>query len=660
MKKSYLMLAAAAALFAACSSNDLAEEKQSPQNQEPAAEQAVDFNVYVGRGTTRAGYAGEMNNTNIVLSKAAGGGFGVFGYYTDGELYAGNTKPNFFYNQGVFKGTSTWEYTPVKYWPNEFGSDAISDQVDRVTLFAYAPYVEVDPLTGVVTGDNTKNITGMTRNNATGDPFVKYTATMDASNTVDLCYAVAAEDFTSSNSTTFPNDIKKGQPYINVTKPGLGDPGVIKFDFKHALAKLNVTVDYDVNEVSHGSNSLNDFTKIWIRSVTFEGITSKGALNLNSGEWYQIDASGDNKISGGTITVYDGRKEGKEAIGAAANEAPATLNPALVQSLPYDKDAWETALKTTDPTKVNGVESSEKNLFKFTTSTDPVYVIPTGEKMKVTIVYDVETLDKNLAYYLSDGVTPGSTIQNTITKTIDTFGELEAGKHYVLKLHLGMRSVDFTANVIGWDETTPDSNTDLPSNLPAYAAASSSSGELGEATIGASELTYQFAVTGFTAGETLTITPSSGDFSASDADNKASAAGVADITATFAAPNTTTSKKPGTVTVSGVTSNKGGQVKVYQAPHAFGLEFVSATSTTITVKVGATGGIGEGVTGSIKTSLPAIANIKVEDVNAIGTNLASSVSEYVITTSSELTSGKKYKVTVTDGDVTEFFTFTKN
>ena len=46
MKKSYLMMAAAAALFAACSSNDLAEEK-SPQITQQTAEQVVGFDATV-------------------------------------------------------------------------------------------------------------------------------------------------------------------------------------------------------------------------------------------------------------------------------------------------------------------------------------------------------------------------------------------------------------------------------------------------------------------------------------------------------------------------------------------------------------------------------------------------------------------------------------
>ena len=465
MRKLYLF-AAMAAMLASCSSDDLTVEKQSQQAQQNS-EQAVDFDVYVNRGLTRGGISGPIANTTVIQTGShKDAGFGVFGYYTDGERYSGITKPNFFYNQQVTYGTTTgWTYTPKKYWPNEFGSDAISDQVDRVTLFAYLPWVEVDPLTGTVKPaveselsgtdaekekqrnekDPTTNIIGMSRNNVTGDPFVKYVATMDATNSVDLCYAVAAEDFTSSNSALNKNNIKKGQPYIDVVKPGIDANSKIKFDFKHATAQLKVTVDAVVNAAENGTSSDNvdaDYTRIWIRSVTFEGITQKGSLNLNGGEWY--DMNGTNKITTGSLTLFDGRKDGKEAILAATNETPSSINSKLIQSSAY---VFGTGGVIDDSKNEPGVIKTKQNLFNSATDNDPILVIPTNEKMKVTIVYDVETVDKNLAYYLSDGSTQGSTIENSISKTIETFGNITAGYCYTLNLHLGMRTVDFDAEV---------------------------------------------------------------------------------------------------------------------------------------------------------------------------------------------------------------------
>ena len=584
MKKQLFFLAVAALALASCSSeNDVV---QTPAVQQTANDEvAVDFDVYTSRGTTRGGDDGILTTegTGSHEIKLTEKGFGVFGYYTNGEPYSGITKPNFFYNQMVKKDGSVWKYNPVKYWPNEFGEDAISDQVDRVSLFAYAPWVEVNGLTGIVTDDPTNNIVGMTRNTSTGDPFIKYTATMDATNSVDLCYGVAAEDFTSSNSVYNQNDIKKGDPYINVVKPGLS--GKIKYDFKHALAQLTVNIDAVVNAVSATSTENVDqkYTRIWVRSVTFEGITQKGSLNLNGGEWY--DVNGNNKITSGSLTVYDGRKDGKEANDAATNETPQTLNSTLVQSNPYTISGDPKVITSTTPV---GVTNTTVNLFKHAGSddaqklSDPVFVIPTGEKMKVTIVYDVETYDSNLAFYLSDGSTPGSTIENNISKTIDTFGYIEAGKHYVLNLHLGMRTVDFEAEVADWVDVNADA--DLPSNLPTFKAGNSHT-----VTLGANVTTYQFAISGLAANEaTSRTTDNTIVIQGSSSIANANSSGIAIGTMTLK-PNTTTAKTTtGYMEITGTTSPT--RINIIQLPHELGLSAseLSAGTKTITLTSTAT------------------------------------------------------------------------
>jgi hypothetical protein len=221
----------------------------------------------------------------------------------------------------------------------------------------------------------------------------------------------------------------------------------LKFEFNHALAALNVQIDADVDENTHGTTALAAQTKIYVRSVTFEGFASKGMFNLNAPKsapkWY--DMTGNNELTSGKVTIYDGRRDGSEGQvnAAASNETPNDLNPVIVQNNP----ATTGVPSGTDPV----------NLFNSATLDAPIYVIPVGdEQLKVTIVYDVETADPNLAGYLSDGTIKGSTIENKITKAI-TFGSTEtalkltAGKKYTVKLHLGMTSVKFEADVEGWD-----------------------------------------------------------------------------------------------------------------------------------------------------------------------------------------------------------------
>lgn len=467
MKTKYFILAAAAALFAACSSDDgLAPEQQAATQAEQVP---VVFDSYVNRATTRAGFQGALTTDQLKQAKA---GFGVFGYYTDNTLYSQNSLPNFMYNEKVTYEGSAWTYSPVKYWPNEFGGEAISDGEDRLTFFAYAPYVDVYPGTGRInqeTGYNTdqnsltSGIVGMTSNVTTGDPYVKFYADLKPANRVDLCWGVAKDAWTVNDGVVagIQKVLTAGDPFVDIIKPKIMTSKKIAFQFYHALASLNVQIDTDVDVVSHATSSLDDATKIYVRSVTFEGFTTKGLLNLNASSadgplWYELNST-NTRLGSGVTTIYDGRRDGKEAQARAeaTNETPRDLNPVIIQ--------------TDASTPEAGVTNTPVNLFNSETLTDKVYVIPTNENLKVTIVYDVETADPNAPGFLSDGKTHGISIENKITKEIgwgDTpsYAKIEAGKAYLIKLHLGMTSVQFDAAVEDWDASADEGKADLPIN----------------------------------------------------------------------------------------------------------------------------------------------------------------------------------------------------
>ncbi len=433
------MVALATALTGCAKDSDLTDNPVNPaspakSNTETVAKQPVLFGAYVNRATTRAGDPGVL-----VTSGATAGqinlqekGFGVISYYTDDDMYSPIYQPNFMYNTKVTHNGSAWTYEPVQYWPNETGENAVSEGVDRLSFFAYAPYVDVTPSTGVVTGDNASGIVGLSRNGAVGDPWVKYYVSLDPAKQVDFSWAV---------------------PQINMVKPAVSD--VVNMQFNHALAALNVQVDAMIDESTPGNNTLDANTKIYVRSVTFEGLVTKGSFNLNSTKATWYDLAGANYIDGGSVTVYDGRTNGKEGQSESANESPVGLNPVVVQSQPYSG------------TPTAGVTNAAVNLFAGTTADAPIYVIPSGQPLTVTIVYDVETATDELSNYLSDGLTHGTSVENKITKTISfgTSNKLEAGKLYKLTLHLGMTSVKFDATVAEWDESTAGSEVGLPDNI---------------------------------------------------------------------------------------------------------------------------------------------------------------------------------------------------
>ena len=486
MKKKLLFALTLIALLMSCASERSGEEASGYSGGSQVTNPdslPVAFDAYQSRNITRSGWAGLLDVGQLKETKANGGGFGVFAYYTDLKKYDQTYVPNFMYNQGVFwkgaEGTISedyWAYSPIVYWPNEYGFDASSDDEDHLSFFAYAPYTQhASAAAGSVT-DATYGIVGFSRNNATGDPMVRYIASFEPSKSVDLCWGVVPSDKTSwakiQNGST--QTLREGLPWLDVERPmeaatqaGATSSSRIKFKFNHALAQLNVQIDTDADITTHttGVDALGAETKVYVRSISFTGIALQGALNLNNTTPNQalwLDWCGCTDLSyGQSVTIYDGRRDSREgALGAeASNETPTGLNPAIIQN----------------SAATNGVQDYYQNLFK-PTSTDPdaalddaICVIPTGEAMTITIVYDIETANPKLATYLSDGTTHGSSIENRITKTVSfnnvAGAGLESNKRYALKLHLGMNSVKFDAEVQDWVSTTVNGEGWLPSNV---------------------------------------------------------------------------------------------------------------------------------------------------------------------------------------------------
>lgn len=518
-------MAAAAAMFAACS--DDAKELNAPEvatnpTEEVAQQQdiPVAFGAYVNRATTRAGQAGDMNNDKLQTdwdpTSTKYGGFGVFGYYTDNNEYDQLATPNFMYNQLVKYSSGAWSYDPVRYWPNEYGSTAVSDDSDKVTFFAYAPYVEVNGANGKPTADNngdaTTGITQLSRNTASGDPIVKYIGSFDTNKAVDLLWGVNNENTWVNVSNGGQQEFEAGKPWVNVLRPN-GVDQKLKFTFRHALAKMQIKVN-TFNDGFLPGDDVDSKTKIFIRQITFNGFAMQGALNLNNEDankpyWMNYNGIGDLE-SDGDLTVYDGRRDGKEGMAnaEASNEKSRGLKTQFIQKEGLvENNAWKTGT-------IIGVTKDLTPLFE---NGGIFYVIPVeGEQVKVEIVYDVETIDPNMGYTLSDGVTKGTTIENRISKDI-IFGSssnLEAGKAYEINLHLGMNSVKFDANVVDWDDMQPGSDIDLPANMSVYTAGNpmtTPSVELPgyKDPVTANQDYYVFAVDGLTGGETVEATDGS-------------------------------------------------------------------------------------------------------------------------------------------------------
>lgn len=421
------------AFMASCSSSNDDLIGGAPSLNESSV--PITFGSYLGRtATSRAGAAGVQTTATLATN-----GFGLFAYYTDNSSYGSTSTPNFMYNTKVMgttsEGTTTWTYSPLRYWPNETsttdadGKGATSEGVDRLTFFAYAPYVEATATSGAVTGTE-PGITALTKNSDAGDPKVSYTVASDPAKSVDLLWGVS-NTATWDNVTGTALNLTEGLPYLNLIKPKTGQK--VEFNFKHALARLGLTVQGAFDQVTAGG-TLTD-AKITVAKVEITGtaFADKGVLNLNN---------------------------------TTANEPLWTADGTGTLSLTLDGGNLNTKIKDAGATKAasqpDGVTATQQSLM----TDDKTYFmfIPgtaTSEKpLVVKITYYTTTDDDNLV----GGYTR---VENVITKQISADGGLkfEAGKSYTLNLVLGMTSVKVSATVANWDDKTTDTKVDLPINV---------------------------------------------------------------------------------------------------------------------------------------------------------------------------------------------------
>lgn len=309
--------------LAACSNSDelTGNANGTDASSEPTA---VQFSTYLAGGQTRAtvGSKGAINTDKL---KESGYGFGVMAFSTGNTAWANGqtaTAPNFMYNQQVtFKSGSTdnWEYSPIKYWPNDFSNGSVdagqgvegepnnatgSKETDgKVSFFAYAPFVDLDDYTATGTAFTTTDapsfggtayagsyvatkgatdtendgIIALTTNATKNDPLVRYGLTSTKySEDVDLLWGLAGKG--SYNRADNSKQTKtSGTDYnTDLTKQAVNEK--VAFLFKHALAKL-------------GGNTNNNTGK-----TETDGNTSKVkvVLDLDNGE---TDAS--TAITGG-------------------------------------------------------------------------------------------------------------------------------------------------------------------------------------------------------------------------------------------------------------------------------------------------------------------------------------------------------------------------
>lgn len=450
--KKYLMIVALAALqFSAIAQTVNVHLKNGQIIKYPSSDfDYIDFSAKPTSGDDSI-YVHFNAHVPNSLKQPAAKGFGVFSYYDDNILYSLDyTKPNYMYNQQVKYTGAEWNYEPLRTWQG------------YLSFFAYAPWTYVDPSWGFPVGDSKseKNITSISTNRDTGDPIIKYVVDPNPATSVDLMWGVATSDGYTTTTGNNLSYVEAGKPYLNITSPQ-NSTNKLDFTLRHALAKLNVTIDY--------YNAFGDFektrqTKMFVRKVIIGGCAMQGALNLNNTKanipnWKAYDGTS-NLGNTNNITIYDGRRDGNEGTldGADAEETNLGLNHAIIQSTPYETEVDENGntVFTSSWNQANpGVTTKTVNLFNSEDVSAPIYVIPMENKdFFIEIVYDVETVDPTLQGKLSDGVTNGISIENIMQKFVlfGTQAQIQAGKEYTINLHLEYTSVKATGTVQDWTE----------------------------------------------------------------------------------------------------------------------------------------------------------------------------------------------------------------
>lgn len=226
MKQNYFMglIACAALTMTGCSNDEINAPQQSQGNN------AIEFSTYLGRNA-QGSRGTETSTTSIKTS-----GFGVLAYYTEQANFAKTNKPNFMWNQQVTYSNSAWSYTPVKYWPTKVS--------DKVSFFAYAPYVADGNAKGIV----------LSGNSVAGAPTATITLPDDPSETIDFVAAVQMNK-THDNSKNANNDVS--------------------FKLLHEMTRVKVQAKLDKSV--HDASDPKHKTFVVIKNVTFN----------NKGQFYK-------------------------------------------------------------------------------------------------------------------------------------------------------------------------------------------------------------------------------------------------------------------------------------------------------------------------------------------------------------------------------------
>jgi len=189
---------------------------------------------------------------------------GVFGYYhngsgsTDGswaaETSAGTNIPDYMYNQLMTLTSGVWDYSPIKYWPNE-NRDG-STHRDKLSFWGYYPYG------GSGITFRAHGTTTAYTNETSGLPDVYFTQSATPASQVDLLFSGLEQDLYKGD----------GEGHGNLTD------GEVELSFRHSMADI----DFEVKKEVAGEASLNDYI-VTVTSITLTNLYESATYAEGSG-----------------------------------------------------------------------------------------------------------------------------------------------------------------------------------------------------------------------------------------------------------------------------------------------------------------------------------------------------------------------------------------
>jgi len=401
MKKSYLMIAAATTILAACSSNDTFKEVDDNETV------LIGFETFHEKAT-RATATGEISGpTNFTK---AHGGFGVWGYKgTPANIVAASGTPaatvdissttNF---ATVFNNVQVWyesasepsqgfKYAVPKYW----------DKNMEYIFFAYAPY------------DNTN----ATLNRSTGN--------------ITIANIASIQDISANNSETGEALVYSGTNTTSVT-----DYLMASYEYDQKLNTTNQSgKDYDLKGQTVG--------------FTFGHMLSKLQINLQASQAY----SGVKTLTVNSLSI-------ENMPTSASTKASFTQTSPTAPAGAYTPSSYTSSLNVIG---TGGTSTSALTILKNGSISGETVTAPTAQNQSFNyyVAPNTPTGEGTNKYLLNINYTityVDNIVENVVVEDVDLSSKLASllqNNSYTLTIKVGLNQIYFTVeSVTGWTSQT--------------------------------------------------------------------------------------------------------------------------------------------------------------------------------------------------------------